>query len=255
MSRSAAIFRHELRVLRRDPMPLVLLIGMPVVLMAFLKSAFRITLATHGYPNASGAEQAVPGMAVMFAFFMVAFVGFSFFREYGWGTWDRLRASPASSAEVIIGKLVPNFVIVVSQLAALFSVGVGVFGLHIRGSLGGLVLVIVALSTCVVAFGLVLTALCRTVQQLNALGNLSALVFAGLGGALVPIELLPGWAHAVAPAVPTYWAMRGFQSIVLGGKGVRAILLPAAVLFAFALGFALVAALRFSFEEVKTSWA
>ena len=57
-----------------------------------------------GYPHANGAEQVVPGQAAMAAFFIVALVTFAFFAEHGWATWDRLRASPATSFEIVVGK-------------------------------------------------------------------------------------------------------------------------------------------------------
>jgi ABC-2 type transport system permease protein len=92
---SAAIARLDLRVVRRDSGALVFMILMPLVVMAFVKPAFRFALQ-HTHPGANGAEQAVPGMVVMFGFFAVGMTGFAFFREHGWNTWDRLRASWAT---------------------------------------------------------------------------------------------------------------------------------------------------------------
>jgi ABC-2 type transport system permease protein len=84
---------------------------------------------------------------------------------------------------------------------------------------------------------------------------MGAIVFAGLGGAIVPITVLPGWARAVAPVTPTYWAMRGFRAVLLKHDTLSGVWLSVVVLLAFAVFFALVAATRFSFEETKTSWA
>ena len=67
--RSAAIARHEFRVLIDDPSIIVLLLGMPLLMMAFMKPLFRLSLAAEGFSGANGADQAVPGMAVMFAAF------------------------------------------------------------------------------------------------------------------------------------------------------------------------------------------
>jgi ABC-2 type transport system permease protein len=255
LRRSLAIARHDLRLLRRDPFPVIVLIGMPLVLMAFMRPAFRAALVDAGYTGVNGAEQVVPGTTVMFAFFLVGNVGFAFFREHGWQTWERLRASEARPLEVMAGKAaVPLFTAAI-QLAVLFGLGALIFGLDVRGSVLGLVLVAAALAVCLVALGYALTALCRTIMQVNALSNLGALLFAGLGGALTPLSTLPGWARSVAPAVPSYWAMRGFRSVILDGGGVGTVLLPCAVLLAFAAGFGLVAARRFSFAETKTSWA
>src|SRR5437868_9051419 len=52
-------------------------------------------------------------------------------------------------------------------------------------------------------------------SQLNAFSNLGAMVLAGVGGALAPTSALPSWARTLAPATPSYWAMRGFRQVIL----------------------------------------
>ena len=255
LRRSLAIARHDLRLLRRDPFPAILLIGMPLVLMAFMRPAFRAALLDAGYVGVNGAEQVVPGTTVMFAFFLVGNVGFAFFREHGWQTWERLRASEARPIEVMAGKAAGPLLTSALQLLVLFGLGTLLFGLDVRGSIPGLVLVAASLAICLVALGYAVTALCRSIMQMNAISNLGALLFAGLGGALTPISTLPGWARAVAPATPSYWAMRGFRAVILDGGGLGSVTLPCAVLLTFAFGFGLVAARTFSFAETKTSWA
>ena len=255
LRRSLAVARHDLRLLLRDPAPLILLIAMPVVLMAFLRPAFESSLVAAGYDDANGAEQAVPGVTVMFAFFLVGTVGFGFFREHGWNTWERIRASWARPSEVMAGKAVTPLLMAAVQLTLLFGLGRLLFGLRVRGPVTGLVVVGVALACCLVAFGFLLTAVCRTVMQMNALSNLGALLFAGVGGALAPLSAMPSWARTVAPVSPAYWAMRGYRDVILDGGGVGDVLLPAGVLLAFAAGAALLAATRFRFAETKTSWA
>jgi len=254
-SPSAAIARHEFRVLRSDPVFFVIFTAMPLAVMAFVKPSFRFALVAQGHPGVNGAEQAVPGMTVMFALFLMGNVGFSFFREHGWGTWERLRASWATPTQIMVGKVaVPLFQAVV-QLVVLFGLGGALYSLHVRGSLIALTAVAGAFCVCVVALGLALLAICQTVLQLNAIANLGAIVLAGIGGAIAPATALPGWARTVAPATPSYWAMRGFRSVILDGGGLGDVALPAVVLLAFAAAFFFVAAVRFRFEQTKTSWA
>lgn len=252
---AVAVARHEARVLRQDPSPLVLLVAMPVLLIAFMHSAFRTMLVEEGFVGATGAEQAVPGMAVMFAFFLVGNVGFAFFREHGWGTWERLRAADVAPAAVVAGKVVVPLLSSLAQTSCLFALGVIVFDMRIAGSVAGLALVAFAFACCLVALGVCVVAVCRTIMQLNTLSNLGALVIAGLGGALMPVAALPGWARAIGPGVPSYWAMRGFQDAILTESTLLDALLPAGLLLGFAALFTAVALLRFRFEETKTTWA
>jgi ABC-2 type transport system permease protein len=255
LRRTSAVASHELRLLRRDVAPFVILIVMPLIVTAFTLPAFKYALDASGYPGANGSEQATPGMLVLFSWFLVDVVGFTFFREHGWNTWTRLQASPARTSEVIAGKILPPLLLGCAQWLILFSLGSLLFDLHIRGSLFALVCVACSLSICVVALGVLLMTLCRTVMQLNALTNIGAFILAGLAGALTPFATLPSWVRAIAPYTPGYWAMRGFRSIILDGQGLGGAVFPCAVLCAFAAVFAVLASLRYRSSERKLSWA
>ena len=255
MSRAVAIARNELRILKRDPTFVFVMIGMPLVVMAFTKGAFKAALAAEGNTNTNGAEQAVPGNAVMFGLFLVGNIGFAMFREHGWNTWERLRASWARPAEVLAGKVAVPFAIVALQLVVLFTAGRWLLGLQIRSSLLGLTIVAAAFALALTGIGLALMSLCKSVMQLNAISNLASVLLSGLGGALTPLSTLPSWARSIAPATPSYWAMRGFRSAILAGNSLGDCLAAAGVLMAFAVGGAAIGLARFRVDETKVGWA
>jgi ABC-2 type transport system permease protein len=240
-------------MLRRDPFPIAVLVVMPLVIIAFFRPALALALFSEGFVHANGSEQAVPGVAVTFSFFIVGFVGLAFFRDRGWNTWDRLRGA-ASVNEIVTGKLLPIGLTALVQLVVLFGAGFLIFSFRINGSPAALVLLCVALPICPIAFGVALVAVARTLQQVNVVANVGTVVLAGLGGALVPLALLPAWAAAIAPLTPTYWAMRGFRSVVLERGGVGSVLLPVGVLLGFAAASAAVAMWRLSSER-NMGWA
>jgi ABC-2 type transport system permease protein len=249
-SRSAALVRHEFRTMMADRGSLVSLTLMPLVMMAFFKPLARLALTSEN-PTANGSEYTVPAMTTMFAFFLVGFVGFAFFAEHQWNTWERLRASQASNAEILVGKIVPALVLCLVQQLVLFGAGFALFGLHVRGSLLGVLLVSVALAVCLVSVGVLLAAVLKTQQQLNAISNLGSMVLAGISGALVPLSILPGWARTIAPIAPQYWAMRGFRAVILDGQGLAAVALPVTVLLGLAAVAAVLALRKFRFDEPK----
>jgi ABC-2 type transport system permease protein len=253
--RVMAIIRHELRLISRDPFPVAVLVLFPILAMVFLKPAFKFALVADGYQGANGSEQVVPGQAVLNAFFIVSMTSFAFFSEYGWNTWERLRASAASPSEIIIGKALPRLAISLAGFVIIFAVGIPLLDLHSRGPLAAAVPLVVALAICLVMLGVVVTALSRTVQQANAFAMAGLVLFGAIGGALVPINVLPAWARTVAPVTPTYWAMRGFRSVILDGTDVSGVLLPVAVLLAMSAVFAVVSVAKFRFDDTKTSWA
>jgi ABC-2 type transport system permease protein len=249
--RTGAILFHEFRLLTRDPLPIMILVIFPLLLMAFLKPMFALALTTHGYRGANGAEQVVPGEAVINGFYIVGMTSFAFFVEYGWHTWDRLRASDATSAEIVVGKALPFFAVSIAQFFIIFAIGIPLFHLRSHGPVTALVPLIAAFAICLVTLGVMITSLCHTIQQVSAFAFGGLVLFGALGGALVPLEVLPGWAHVAAPATPTYWVMRGFGSVILDGHGFQAILLPCLVLAGMSLTFAAIALRRFRFADAK----
>ncbi len=256
LRRIAAVARHDLRILRNDPGFLIIFTLMPLAFMAFTRGAFGAALALENPGlDLNGAEQVVPGAAVIFSGFLVGNLGFSVFREHGWNTWDRLRASSLSTPELMIGKAVAPVLSLAVQLVVMLGGGALLFDLNVSGPILALVAVAAMLAVMEVALGFMLLAICRSVLQLNAASNVGAMVLGGLGGAVTPIDTLPSWAQAIAPFTPTYWAMQGFTDVIVGGAGLGQIATPLAMLAAFSGGFLVIAAVRFRVEDSKLSWA
>jgi ABC-2 type transport system permease protein len=254
LRRLGVILAHELRVARRDPLPVLVLVVFPVLTMAFLKPAFRPALAEAGHQHANGAEQVVPGQAVISGFFVVSLITFAFFSEHAGATWDRLRASAATPLEIVAGKSLPRIAMSVAQFAVIFAVGVWIFDLEISGSPFALIPLVAALAICLVLLGVAVTAVCRTAQQAQAFAIVGMVLFGAIGGALVPFDVLPEWAQTVAPATPTYWAMRGFRSVILDGQGLGGVAAPVGILSAMSLAFVVLALWRLRFDDHKVGW-
>ncbi|CAN5628401.1 hypothetical protein BH24ACT4_BH24ACT4_25180 [soil metagenome] len=251
-----AVARHDLRILRRDPAFLIIFTVTPIAFMAFTEQTFGSALALElDDPGLTGASVVVPGATVLFSWFLVGNLGFGIFREHGWGTWERLRASPLSTGELILAKSVAPVLSLAIQLVVLLGGGALLFGLEIRGTITAYLAVAASLAIMEVALGFLLLSVCRSVIQLNALSNAGAMLLGGLGGAVAPVELLPGWAQAIAPATPTYWAVQGFQDVTIEGADLGGVGVPIAVLRGFSAVFLAVSALRFRVEETKTAWA
>ena len=257
-NRMVALAQMDLRILRRDPAFMVVFTAMPLLFMAFNRELVGSALVAAGEgvdATQAGVRFVVPAATVLFSGFLVGNIGFSTFREHGWGTWERLRSSELTSFELMAGKALGPMGLSMWLITVLLGGGGLLFGLELAGSLAAYAAVAVALGISQVALGFMLLSLCRSVIQLNALTNAGAMALDGLGGALAPVELMPGWAQAAAPLVPTYWAMRGFRSVAVDGAGLADVALVVGVLTAFTVGFLVVALLRFRVEDTKVSWA
>jgi len=247
-----AVARQELRLLSKDPFPPIFLVLVPVLVIALLAPGMD-AYAQVAARNVEGPARAVCAGAVTFSFFLVGTIGMSMFNEHTWMTWDRVRASQARSVDILVGKAAPGVLIGLVQLALLFGFGSLVLGLRAPRVPLALVVVSVPLVVCVSAFALAVVGLARSLSQLNLVSYVGALGLGGIGGALTPLELMPGWIRAIAPATPTYWALRGYLDVFELNAGVRHILPNAAVLTGFSVLFGLVAASRLRFNATKST--
>src|SRR5437763_7737919 len=139
----AVIARQELRLVRRDPVVVILLVILPLMLAAVLGDGVAGLVSRSGATvTPVGADFVIPGYALLFGFFQVSFVAASFMNEHAWGTWSRLRASSLTAGELLAGKGVPYAGVSVVQLVSLLVVGRIAFDMHLTGSLVAAALVI-----------------------------------------------------------------------------------------------------------------
>ena len=203
------VARADARILKRDLFAFVVLVAMPFVVMAF----FSPLLDNYQAPRASAVEvvqgqQAVLGITSVFGMFVVGFVGFAYYREFEWGTWRRLRTT-VGRLQLLVGKsLVPLIVCAMQQMLLLLAGHLFLTDRSIDLPLS--LVVAVAYGAALTALGTLVVTVTRTLEQQNAMAQLGALVLGGIGGGLVPLSALAPWLQALAPASPTYWALRGY---------------------------------------------
>jgi ABC-2 type transport system permease protein len=219
--RIGAVARHNIRIRLRDPGQMISYIVMPMILMPVLKPLY-----VRAVPG--GALQVVTGLMVMFSVFAIAVAGNSILVERNWQTWDRLRQTRASAAELLTGKILPIFVVMSFQQAFLLVYGCLVIGLPLPHSIGFLALGVAVWAFCLLSVGAALATVARSSGELGVISDVGALVLSSLGGALVPVTIMFGWLQAVAHVSPGYWALEMFKAGISGNPST--VLVSAAVL-------------------------
>jgi ABC-2 type transport system permease protein len=221
--RIAAIARHNLIIRRRDPGQMISYIAMPMILMLVLKPIYIRVVS-------GGDVQVVTGLLVMFSVFAIAIAGNSILVERHWQTWDRLRQSRASATEMLLGKTIPIFVMMLLQQSILLVYGCLVIGIPIPHSIALVALAIVVWAFSLLAVGAALSTVARSLGELGVISDVGAMVLSSMGGSLVPLSIMPGWAQAAAHVSPGYYALRMLKAAINGDTS--GVLIPAAVLFA-----------------------
>ncbi|WP_307222713.1 ABC transporter permease [Microbacterium arborescens] len=228
----------DARILRRDPAPILVMVVIPLLFVPFLLPGATAQLAATGHAGAPGAQYAVPGLAVLFAMLCVQQIVVAFHRDVQSGTWERLRMSPASLSSLLMGKAIAAFVAQVLQLGVVLGGGAVLFGYRPTGSWVGIIVVGLAFSLVVVAFGVLVVATFTTQDQALAACSVVAMLMAGLGGAFGPVAALPEVLRVVAPISPAYWTLDALSALSLDGAGLSEVIVPTVVLIGFAVVFA-----------------
>ncbi|QYK51501.1 MAG: ABC transporter permease [Anaerolineales bacterium] len=195
-----------------------------------------------------GFSQASPGNMVIFSMFFIVYGASSILLEREQGTLRRLLTMPVSKLAILGGKLLGVFVAGVAQISLLVIVGQLAFNVPWGQSPAALAAMIVAFAFCITSMGMLLAALVRTYAQIDAMSMMLILPLAGLGGAMWPIEIVPDFMQKIATYLPTGWAMRGFQDIIISGFGLAEVLPAVGVLVLFGIVFLALGVWRFRYE-------
>jgi ABC-2 type transport system permease protein len=95
--------------------------------------------------------------------------------------------------------------------------------------------------------GTALGTFARNLGELSAIQDVGGLALTGLGGALVPLAVLPAWVHHVAEFSPGYWGVHSMRWALDGNAG--------GVLFAeFVLGCFAIAAIAAAAWRIRRGW-
>lgn len=211
--RLALLVRHNMTLRLRDPGHLISYLVMPMVLMLVFNPLYQAAL-----PD-GGRAQTVIGLLVMFSVLSLAVVGTSLLTERTWRTWNRLRASPASVVEMLVGKTLPVLVLLVVQQGLLLLFGSQVVGMPVTGAFPLILFAVCVWSFALLAIGVALAGFVRSHGELAAICDVGALTVSALGGALAPLSMMPAWAQAIAPLSPGHWAVTMLKAAVAGDAG------------------------------------
>jgi ABC-2 type transport system permease protein len=193
-------------------------------------------------------EQNVPAYTIFGVFFIVLTLASSFLQEKKDGTFQRILAAPLSKTALLIGKLLPYYLVNLIQIAMMFCIGVVVFGMKL-GHLPALVIVSLALAAAANGLGLLVAALGKTEPQVNGLSVLLAITLSALGGMMVPTFIMPNLMKTLSLFTPHAWALAGYHDIIIRGLGIKDVLTEMFVLLGFASFFFVIALWRFRFDK------
>ncbi len=178
----------------------------------------------------------VPGFAVTFLLIgMLMGVSLALIDEHDWGTLERLRSAAAPLWATLTGMLLARFVVGFIQMAVLFAAGYALFGISLGRTPAALMMPAAAIAFAGAAFGLVVAGVGRTRDAVLPVGAIVIMTMAAIGGCWWPIDFEPVWMQQLALALPTTWAMRAFNDLMIRNLAASSALVPSAVNFGFGI--------------------
>jgi ABC-2 type transport system permease protein len=176
----------------------------------------------------------------MFAYFLVLTVGWLFVAERRQGTLKRLRAAPLSRSQILMGKLLPCFMLSLTQGLFLLGAGRLVFGMSWGSQPWWLLPVVFSTSLSAMGMALLVASVARSEAQVAIYGTLLVLVLAGISGCLMgDRELMPENMQRLSLFTPHAWAIIAYRQLLAntGAVNLHLVAQACAMLTAFGLGF------------------
>ena len=197
-------------------------------------------------PDLRTATFIIPGLiAIILTFTLIQFTAIAIVRERERGTLEQLQVTPATRAELILGKIVPFIVIGYFQLTLTILLMRFLFGIHIQGSVLELYIVGLLFMAAVLGLGMLISTIAQTQMQAMQMSFFFLLPFVFLSGYVFPIEGMPAPFRVMSAMIPARYFIEVIRGIVLRGASLRALWEPTVLLAAYTLAIIGLAVARF----------
>ena len=170
-------------------------------------------------PELSSRFFLVPGsVAIVMALVGTLLTALVIAREWERGTMEALMATPVSSAELLLGKIVPYFVLALLSMSLCALIAVLIFGVPFRGSVPALLLVSGAFLLPALGQGLLISAATKNQFLASQISLLTAFLPTFLlSGFLFEIASMPRWIQWICVIVPARYLIPSLQTVFLAG--------------------------------------
>jgi ABC-2 type transport system permease protein len=161
----------------------------------------------------------VPGsIAIVMALVGTLLTALVVAREWERGTMEAMMATPVSSVELLLGKVVPYFVLGLGSMTLCTLIAVFLFHVPFRGSVGALYAISAAFLLPALGQGLLISAATKNQFLASQLALMTSFLPTFLlSGFLFEIGSMPKAIQVVTPLVAARWLIPSLESVFLTG--------------------------------------
>jgi ABC-2 type transport system permease protein len=197
-------------------------------------------------PDAISQYFIVPGLlGVILQMTMTMMTSVALTREIERGTMENLLAMPANGVEIMLGKILPFFIVGAVQVAVILAAAHFLFHVPFVGALSMLLLGVLVFVLAMVQLGYTFSTFARSQMQAMQLAFFFMLPSILLSGFMFPFHGMPEWAQALGDVLPMTHFLRVVRAVMLKGANWSEIGFEFSLLALYVPAFALLALLRF----------
>ena len=197
-------------------------------------------------PDTRSANFFIPGlMVVMCQMMAIMLSANAIVREKEKGTLEQLFMTPVKASELILGKLLPYFVLTLIEFVTILFLMWSVFQVPIHGHVVTLLAFTLPFTLSFLGLGLYVSTRVDTREAASqmAMGTMMPSIF--LSGYVFPLDSMPAFFWYIAQAFPTTWMIDASRGVILRGAGWSELWPHSLVLWGMGIGSFFLAALKF----------
>jgi ABC-2 type transport system permease protein len=186
----------------------------------------------------------LPGLvALLLQMLAVLTTAQSVVREYELGTIEQLMATPARPLELIVGKLVPNLLLMLLVLAMTTLTGVYWFGVPFQGNPWLFAWLALLFVWSGLGLGLLISAVARTQREAQQMTAMLSMVSMLLTGFIYPRATMPPVVRLIGNLIPLTYFVRIARGIITKGIGLTFLWTDVIALLVYGIGILIFAAM------------
>lgn len=177
---------------------------------------------------------------ILFGMFLICIpIAGNIIKERGEGCLARLKTMPVSYFQIISGKTIVYTGLSLVQASILITMGVyimpllGLPALRESNNIPELLAISLSAGLAATSFGILLGSISTTHMQASAFGSIATVIFAAVGGAWIPVIVMPPLMQDISSFSPMNWGIHGYYEVFLRNAKIGEILPDIAKLVLF----------------------
>ncbi len=200
-------------------------------------------------------QHSVPAWILFGMFLICVPLAGNIIKERGEGCLARLKTIPITYFQIMLSKAIVFVGICLLQASLMIFMGfvlmpaLGLPQLSVNGNWVLLILVALSSAFAATSYGVLLGSASSTYMQASAFGAISTVILAALGGAWVPVDVMPPVMQKISMISPINWGIRGFYKVFMGETTLIEVLPFVSLLITFSLVSIMVSVLFRNYQK------